>query len=321
MKKRTALRLLAALGFLSLAAAGVSPAFSLPATATGPQAAAGPQAASAADGKPRILADLPYGTDPAQKMDVYLPTGFAGLRPGVELIHGGGWQAGDKSFYAPMGKALAARGFVAFSVNYRLSPAARYPAQADDVQQAARWVRAHAGEYRLDPARLGALGDSAGGHLSLILGTRDTRADAAPVPAAQSSRVQCVVDFYGPSDLTSGMTPATLAAPQTDGQKYVAHVLHDLLGGTPQDSAALARAASPLFSVDAKSAPTLIITGTDDPLVRPDQSERLADALRAANVETTLAVIYKQGHGFLNPADPQTYGAMAVEWLTRHLKP
>jgi len=288
-----------ALGFLSLIAPGASPALSLP------------PAAAAPDGKPRILADLSYGTDPAQKMDVYLPTGFAGPRPGVELIHGGGWQAGDKGFYAPLGRALAARGFVAFSVNYRLTPAARFPAQADDVQQAARWVRAHAGEYRLDPARLGALGDSAGGHLSLILGTRETPA------TAQSSRVQCVVDFYGPSDLTT----ATPAAPQTDGQKYVAHVLHDLLGGTPQDTPALARAASPLFAVDAKSAPTLIITGTDDPLVRVEQSTRMADALRAAGVETTLAVIYKQGHGFLNPGDPQTYGAMAVEWLTRHLKP
>ena len=301
-------RLFAALGFLSLAAAGISPAFSAPAAL---------QAAANLDGKPRVLADLSYGTDPAQKMDLYLPVGFAGPRPGVEMIHGGGWQGGDKSFYAPLGRALAARGFVAFSVNYRLTPAARYPAQADDVQRAARWVRARAGEYHLDPARLGALGDSAGGHLALILGTRDTRDKADPALAAQSSRAQCVVDFYGPADLTT----ATSAVPQTDGQKYVAHVLNDLLGGQPQDVPSQARAASPLFSVDAKSAPTLLITGTDDPLVAPSQSERMADALRAAGVETTLAVIYKQGHGFLNPADPQTYGAMAVEWLTRHLKP
>ena len=169
MINRTALRLTTALGFLSLAA-GISPAFSAPAA---PQAAV-PQAA-APDAKPRVLADLAYGADPAQKMDVYLPAGFAGPRPAVELIHGGGWQGGDKGFYAPLGRALAARGFVAFSVNYRLTPAARYPAQADDVQRAARWVRARAGEYHLDPARLGALGDSAGGHLALILGTRDTR--------------------------------------------------------------------------------------------------------------------------------------------------
>ena len=206
---------------------------------------------------------------------------------------------------------------MAFSVNYRLTPGARYPAQADDVQRAVRWMRLHAADYRLDPTRVGALGDSAGGHLCLILGTQDARDNTDPALAAQSSRVQCVVDFYGPSDLTT----ATPAVPQTDGQKYVFRVLHDLLGGMPQENPGLARAASPLFSVDAKSAPTLIITGTDDPLVAPDQSERMADALRAAGVETTLAIIYKQGHGFLQPGAPQTYGAMAVEWLTRHLKP
>lgn len=305
-------RRLTALGCLGLAALGVTPVFSAPAAdpRTVPQAAA-------PDAGPRVLADVSYGPDPAQKMDLYLPAGFAGPRPGVELIHGGGWQGGDKSFYTPLGRALAARGFVAFSVNYRLTPAARYPAQADDVQRAARWVRARAGEYHFDPARLGALGDSAGGHLSLILGTRDTRDNADPALASQSSRAQCVVDFYGPSDLTT----ATPAVPETGGQRYVALVLHDLLGGLPQEVPAQARAASPLFSVDAKSAPTLIITGTDDALVAPDQSERMADALRAAHAETTLAVIYKQGHGFLNPADSQTYGAMAVEWLTRHLKP
>lgn len=264
-----------------------------------------------------VLTNVAYGTDPAQKMDLYLPSGFTGLRPGVILIHGGGWQGGDKNFYTGMGHALAERGFVAFSVNYRLTPKAQYPAQANDVQRAVRWMRSHAADYHLDPARLGALGDSAGGHLSLILGTQDTLDNADPALAAQSSRVQCVVDFYGPSDLTT----ATPDVPQTDGQRYVAQVLHDLLGGPPQQHAALARNASPLFFVGAKSAPTLIITGTADPLVPQDQSERMADALHTAGVEVMLAIMYKQGHGFLNPGDPQTYGAMAYEWFTRHLKP
>jgi acetyl esterase/lipase len=280
-------------------------------------ALADPAAAAVPLIKPRVLTDVAYGTAPAQKMDVYLPSGFTGRRPGVILIHGGGWQAGDKNFYTGMGQALATRGFVAFSVNYRLTPAAQYPAQADDVQSAVRWMRGHAADYSLDPARVGALGDSAGGHLSLILGTHDTLSSAGPALAAQSSRVQCVVDFYGPSDLTT----AVPVVPQTDGQRYVVQVLHDLLGGLPQTTAVLALAASPLFAVDAKSAPTLIITGTDDPLVSPDQSERLADALHAAGVETTLAIMHKQGHGFLNPSDPQLYGAMAYEWLIRHLKP
>lgn len=283
-------------------------------------ASCGPAPVPAVPSAPTVTVsrDVAYGTDPAQKMDVFMPpANFTGLRPGVALIHGGGWQGGDKGFYTPFGQGLAARGFVAFSVNYRLTPGARWPAQGDDVQRAVRWMRAHAATYHLDPARLGALGDSAGGHLSLILGTRDTRDNADTALAAQSSRVQCVVDFYGPSDLTA----ATPAVPQTDGQKYVAHVLTDLFGGTPQEKLTLAREASPLFSVDAKSAPTLIITGTEDPLVAVNQSERMADALHAAGVETVLALMYKQGHGFLNPGDPRTYGGMALEWLTRHLKP
>ena len=110
-------------------------------------------------------------------------------------------------------------------------------------------------------------------------------------------------------------------SPTGDQPQAIEQLSRDLLGGAPQEVPAQARAASPLFSADRESAPTLFITGADDPLVAPDQSERMADALRAAHVETTAVVVYKQGHAFLNPADPQTYGAMAVEWLTRHLKP
>lgn len=261
---------------------------------------------------PGVTRDVAYGTDPAQKMDVFTPVGFTGLRPGVVLIHGGGWEGGDKGFYAPLGQALAAKGFVAFSINYRLTPASHYPAQVEDAQNAVRWMRAHAAQYHLDPARVGALGDSAGGYLAVVLGTRDL--DAAP---AQSSHVQCVVDFYGPTDLT-GMTPA---APLNDSQKYALRVLHDLLGTTREENPAAYKAASPLFDVSARSAPTLIIQGADDPLVPPDQSEKLADALHGAGVETFLALIYKQGHGFLNPGSPGPYGGMIDEWLTRHLKP
>ena len=261
---------------------------------------------------PNVTRDVAYGTDPAQKMDVFTPVGFAGPRPGVILIHGGGWQGGDKGFYTPLGQALAAQGFVAFSINYRLTPAARYPAQADDAQNAVRWMRAHAATYRLDPARIGALGDSAGGHLAVILGTRDLDADAT-----HSGHVQCVVDFYGPTDLTV-MAPA---GPLNDTQKYALQVMHDLLGATREENPAAYRAASPLFDVSPRSAPTLIIHGMDDTLVPPDQSERLADALHAAGVETFLTLIYKQGHGFLNPGSPGPYAGMITEWLTRHLKP
>lgn len=296
--------------FLRLSLALVLPLSSL---AWVPMAFCAPQkSVTLSAAMPSVTRDVAYGTDPAQKMDIFMPAGFTGPRPGVVLIHGGGWQAGDKGFYAPLGQVLATQGFVAFSINYRFTPAAHYPAQADDAQNAVRWMRAHAAQYRLDPARIGALGDSAGGHLAVILGTRDL--DAVP---GRSGHVQCVVDFYGPSDLTV-MTPA---GPLNDAQKYASRVLHDLLGGTREENPGAYRAASPLFDVSARSAPTLIIQGMDDPIVPPDQSERLADALHGAGVETLLTLIYKQGHGFLNPGSPGTYGGMAIEWLTRHLKP
>ncbi len=266
---------------------------------------------------PKVIPNVSYGSDPAQKMDVYVPTGFSGPRPGVTLIHGGGWQAGDKGFYFDLGVALARLGLVAFSVNYRLTPSAHYPAQVDDVQRAVRWMRAHAADYQFDPTRLGALGDSAGAHLSLFLGTHETRDNSDKRLAAQSSRVQCVVDFYGPSDLTT-LVPVT---PKTDGEKAVALMLHDFFDGTPQQKGAIAHEASPIFAVDGKSAPTLILTGTADTLVPVDQSTRMADALQAAHVEVTLAIMYKEEHGFLHPENPGTDTAMAIDWLTRHLKP
>src|SRR5262249_34444352 len=148
--------------------------------------------------------DVVYGTQDGMKllMDVYQPDGFQGKRPGILFIHGGGWAFGDKGMYGPLARALAAKGFVAFSINYRLLPKYHYPAQLDDAQRAVRYVRAHADAYNLDPDRLGALGDSAGGYLVAMLGTRDTRDNSDSDLSRYSSRVECVVDFYGPSDFT-----------------------------------------------------------------------------------------------------------------------
>ncbi len=269
--------------------------------------------------EPRVTLNVSYGTAGGHPLllDVFEPQGFFGKRPGVVLVHGGGWSGGDKDFYRPLGMALARQGYVAFSVNYRLSGVAHYPAQVDDVQRAVRWVRFKSDAYGIDPTRIGALGDSAGGHLVTILGTRDTRDNSDPALAAYSSRVQCVVDFYGPSDLS---TIADLEPP-TDASRYGAQAVHDFLGVSAWENPALHRDASPLFSVNAQSAPMLIIQGQADPLVRPDQSEKLYDALRAAKVEATLALMYQQGHGFLDPGHPQTYGGMISEFFARHLKP
>ena len=275
-----------------------------------------PQLAVARQGQPKVETNVVYGTvgDTKLLLDVYQPDGGTGKRPGIVLVHGGGWVAGDKAFYTPMGKRLAAKGYDVFSINYRLAPTFHYPAQIDDTQRAVRWIRAHAGDYSLDPDRLGALGDSAGGYLVEILGTRDTRDNSDRDLAGYSSRVQCVIDLYGPSDFTLPPTTAGISS-------QALQILAMYFGKTPDQAPDLYREGSPIIYVDKQSSPFLILHGTTDPLVPADQSQRLNDALTKAGVETSLILLYKKGHGFLSPADPNLVGAMIDEFFARHLKP
>lgn len=263
--------------------------------------------------------DVVYGTaGGAAKLmlDVWWPGSAPTRRPAILLIHGGGWSFGDKKFYMPLGKALAAKGYAAFSINYRLltMTANKYPAQLDDSQRAVRWIRAHADKYNVDPQRIGALGDSAGGYLVALLGMRDTRDNSEPDLASFSSRVQCVVDFYGPTDFTLSPEEAKAGAGAVG-------IVTNFLGKSQQEAPDLYKQSSPITFVDKQAAPFLIIHGTADPLVPVSQSERLYDALKTVKVDATLFLAYKQGHGFLNPANPLSYGALAEEFLARILKP
>lgn len=265
---------------------------------------------------PRIYLNKVYGTvgGVSLMMDVYRPEGAAGKRPGVVLIHGGGWSGGDKRYYAPLGQELATKGYVVFSLNYRLLPKHHYPAPLDDVQRAVRYIRAHAGEYQLDPNRIGALGDSAGGYLAAMLGTRDTRDNSDPELASYSSRVQCVVDFYGPTNFA-------LPRNSPDISPLAVQIVISFLGKTPEQDPDLYKSSSVLPYVDKQSAPFLILHGTHDPLVPVGQSTQLYDALRAADVEATLLLVYKLSHGFLRPGTPLSFGAASEEFLARYLKP
>ena len=133
---------------------------------------AGPAAAQPSDVEVRSA--IPYGPLPAEWGDLYLPAGGGSARSAVLLIHGGGWVVGSRADYELIAKSLAQAGMVAFSIDYRLAkamnPVTHWPAQLVDVQLAVRFLRAHAAEFGIDPARIGALGDSAGGHLAVFLG-------------------------------------------------------------------------------------------------------------------------------------------------------
>ncbi|MCB1020254.1 MAG: alpha/beta hydrolase, partial [Acidobacteria bacterium] len=161
--------------------------------------------------------DVAYDTrSPKQKLDLYYDDGAGqGLRPAIVLVHGGGWSSGDKGgkLWRTLPVEFAQRGYVAASVNYRLTDEAPTPAQIEDVKAAVRWLRANAERLRLDPDRIGAFGHSAGAHLVALLGlTRPKDGLEGDGPnQEQSSAVQAVLAWAAPTDfarwLESGQYP------------------------------------------------------------------------------------------------------------------
>jgi acetyl esterase/lipase len=267
--------------------------------------------------KPPELQDVVYGEAGGKslKLDIYRPLGITNPGPGVLLIHGGGWVEGDKSSQRDLAQRLTRAGFVAIAVGYRLAKddASRHPAQIDDVQRAVRWVRAHAGEVGVDPDRLGAFGQSAGGHLAAILGTTESRGTGDPTLKEYSSRVNCVVDCCGPADFTDESSPPV-------GQ-VIAWMVPNLFGKTRAEAPDAYRDASPVAHVDANSAPTLIIHGTADEVVPLDQSWRLRDALAKVGVEVKLVELEGEGHLFLGKESGERMLRETMDFLSRHLRP
>lgn len=235
--------------------------------------------------------------------------------PGVVWIHGGGWWEGDHRGLEHL--ALAERGYFAANIEYRLSQEAIFPAQAHDCKLALRTLRAQAQEYRLDPDRLGVWGMSAGGHLSALLGTSAGVAELEGDGgyAEQSSAVQAVVDYCGPTALTQMYR----GQPQLE---ILTQIMDQFLGGPLEQRLDLARLGSPLEYVSPQSAPFLIIHGEADDIVPLEQSVALDAALHNAGVESELIVVKRAGHGFppeCEPAPEQLF-ERCVEFFDRHLK-
>ncbi len=238
----------------------------------------------------KVLRDLRYIADGHEqnRLDLYLPEKATGRLPVIVWIHGGAWWGSDKGEDFPA-LPLAAKGYAVASINYRLSQHALFPAQIEDCKAAIRWLRANAAQYHLDPSRVGVWGSSAGGHLVALLGTTGGLKDfdGKGGNLDQSSRVQCVVDWCGPTEF---MTIGKLAdKPGTPVAK--------LIGGPVQDNQEKARRASPVTYVSKDSAPFLILHGDRDDTVPLQQSELLARALKKAGVEVHLEIIKGNGHG------------------------
>jgi acetyl esterase/lipase len=258
----------------------------------------------------KVTKDIPYVTHGHErnKLDIYVPEKAEGLLPLVVWIHGGAWKGGSKEGTPALG--LLKLGYVVASINYRLSQHAVFPAQIEDCKSAIRWLRAHAADYHIDPEHVGVWGSSAGGHLVAMLdGTGDTKEFDKGENLDQSSRVQCVVDWFGPTDL--------LAMPVGKGEAKTA--ITELLGGPVEENKDKARKASPITFVTKTSAPILIMHGDKDPLVPISQSEEFDTALKKAGVDVTYKVIQGNGHGGPGFYTPESR-KLIEEFFAKHLK-
>jgi len=258
-----------------------------------------------------VLRDLEYASVDgiSLRLDLYLPDPRpADPVPLVLWVHGGAWRAGSKDrTYAP---EILGESYAVASVDYRLSQEAPFPAQIHDVKAAVRFLRAHADRFGLDPNRFGAWGSSAGGHLVALLGVScgadDLEGTLGDHPD-QSSCVQAVCDFFGPTDL-----PALLEQRGADTRRPMPE--DQLLGGPVEGLPDLAALASPITQVDASDPPFLILHGSDDPTVPVEQSIAFDQALRAAGVDTTLIVIDDAGHGL-----PRVHFVHVKPWFDTRL--
>jgi acetyl esterase/lipase len=257
--------------------------------------------------------DLVYtkAGDVELKLDLARPDGGEGPFPAVLVIHGGAWRSGDKASNRGALAEFARRGYVAISPQYRFCPRVTFPAQVHDVKAAVRWLRAHKDEYKVDPDKIGAVGFSAGGHLSLMLGLTgpDDGLEGDVSPGAPSSKVQAVVNYFGPTDFKADDLP--------DATKPL---VRDFLGGTPAEKPEAAAKASPISFVTPDDPPVLTFQGTKDHLVPHTQAEKLTDAMTKAGVPGRTELLIGKGHGWGDPEMAHT----AVEsfvFFDRHLKP
>lgn len=253
----------------------------------------------------------------AQSLDIYLPARRTSDRPLPLLvwIHGGGWQAGDKGSAGQIPPLVASGRYVGASINYRLTGEATWPAQIHDCKAAIRWLRGNAKKYGIDPTRIAVLGSSAGGHLVAAVGTM------GDVPSLegdlgsytdQSSAVTCVVDFYGPTDVTQmskfpgGMNHDSPNSPESK-----------LIGGPVQERKEIARQLNPITHLSKGDPPILIAHGTADRTVPFNQSELLRDAMREKNLDVALIAIEGGGHGGWN--GPARLNEIITQFLDKHL--
>ena len=240
--------------------------------------------------------------DVSLTLDAYVPEG-AGPFATCILVHGGGFTKGDKqSFIKPLFEPLAKAGFVWFTINYRLAPQHQWPACADDVATAIKWVKAHAADFKADPKRIALIGESAGGHLVSWAG----------VTGEGETRVAAVVPFYAPHDLVVQVK-----------MRNALGGLAGLIGSEEMNDATMKKLAdmSPMNRIKPGLPPFLQIHGDKDDKVPHSQSVEFEKKMKAAGNScetiTTPGGIHGMGGWEKLGSD---YQAKLIEWLRKTLK-
>jgi acetyl esterase/lipase len=240
--------------------------------------------------KVRVVPNIVYARygHLALRLDLYLPIGSKTAVPGVIVIRGGGWMVNDRKESAHVAAALAERGVGAASIEYRTAAQAAFPGAVQDVKAAIRWMRANAIRHGISANAIGTLGGSSGAYMALLAGIADDRElEGAGGNNRVSSRVQGIVAMATPTDLSRL---------DTGGQRVVTQFLHTSLARNPT----LWMRASPVNHVRAGGPPILLIHGTADEAVLPEQSSRFAELYRKAGGEVELAMLPKAPHPFWN---------------------
>ena len=231
----------------------------------------------------QTIKDVAYGTDAEQKMDIYLPAGRTDAATKVIImIHGGAWSSGDKTDFNDYVDTIKKRqpDYAIFNINYRLAigSTTTFPAQENDVKTAVDFIVSKSTEYHVSQ-KIVLLGASAGAHLALLQGYKHS----SPV------KPKAIVDFFGPTDMT---TLYTTASP------LVQPIIAAVVGATPTTNPTIYQQSSPINFVTAQSSPTIIFQGGLDPLVPPTQSASLDAKLLLMGVVHEFDFYPTEGHGW-----------------------
>jgi acetyl esterase/lipase len=228
-----------------------------------------------------ITRDVTYAErgDRELRADIYRPTD-GGVHPGILVVHGGGWRHGSKWHMARIARRLAENGYVAVSIDYRLAPRHRFPAQVHDCKEAVRWMRRNAAKLGIDPEHIGGFGYSAGGHLVSMLATtdEDDGFEGGGTAGGPPTRIEAAV----------------AGAPPTDLRRFVYNpVFYSFLGGSKTALPATYAVASPITFVTSDDPPMFFYHGRHDWMVDVSQSQTMVSSLQSAGVP----VEYHEGGG------------------------